>query len=460
MAKAIRLTLLVLLLAVSFGYQFSCKKEDKSSDQAAGKAAARTETAGVAEEHAAHMPQEKKPGEHRPEGSVEQPAQTPPEKSADQKTTYTCPMHPEYVSDKPGNCPICGMTLVPVKEEKHEEKAGMPAGTVRISPEIQQKIGVTFGTVEFRPLEKKIRASAHIAYDESRIKDVNTKFHGWVESLNADFTGRLVKKGEPLFSIYSPELVSAQEEYLLALKARDLAAKQASLAASSETLVDSSRKRLAYWDLTEEQLKELERSRHALRAVTFYAPFTGFVIQKEIVQGKFVMAGETLYRIADISVVWLMADLYEQDVPSVSVGQEVSIELPFFPGEKLTGRISYLYPYLENMTRTVKARVELSNRGFRLKPEMFGSAEIRIRLGRKLSLPESAVLDSGTRKIVFVDRGDGYLEARDVHLGATADGYFEALHGVKDGERVVTSANFLVDSESKLKSALQKTHQH
>jgi len=369
-------------------------------------------------------------------------------------------MHPEYVSDKPGNCPICGMTLVPVEEEKHEEMAEMPAGTVRISPEIQQKIGVTFGTVEFRPLEKKIRAAARIAYDESRMKDINTKFPGWVESLKVDFTGRMTRKGEPLFSIYSPELVSAQEEYLLALKARDLSQGQPGFAANSETLLDAARRRLAYWDLTEEQIKELEKSRQTVKTMTFYAPFTGFVIEKNVVQGKFVMAGESLYRIADISSVWLLADLYEQEIPFVSVGQEVLIELPFFPGESFSGKISYIYPYLENMTRTVKARVTLPNRDFRLKPEMFGYAEIKIPLGSKLSLPESAILDSGTRKIVFVDRGNGYLEARDVHLGVRADGYFEVLHGIKEGERVVTSANFLVDSESKLKSALQKTHEH
>lgn len=424
---------LFLLLVFILGSKLACKKEDHSAHQA--------EASASAEEHAAHQLQKQKAPEHQHEESQKQP---------EKKILYQCPMHPEYTSDKPGNCPICGMTLVPVKEKESEEKmAEMPEGTVRISPEKQQLIGVTFGTVEFLSLEKKIRAAARVTYDESRIKDVNTKFSGWVEKLDVDFTGKLVRKGEPLFSIYSPELVSAQEEYLLALRAQGL-----------ESVLESARNRLILWDLTEEQIKELENSHKAFKTMIFYAPFTGFVIEKNIVQGKFVMAGESLYKIADISSVWLLADIYEQDVSFVSLGQQVSVELPFFPGESFSGKISYLYPYLENMTRTVKARIALSNGDFRLKPEMFGHVEIKFPVGKKLALPESAVLDSGTRKIVFVDKGDGYLEPREVRLGRRADDYFEVVEGVHEGERVVTSANFLIDSESKLKSALQKTHKH
>lgn len=378
--------------------------------------------------------------------------------SEQKKALYHCPMHPDYTSDKPGECPICGMTLVPVEEEKME----MPQGSIIISPEKQQLIGVTFGNAEFREMELNIRTVARFTYDETRVVYINTKFEGWIEKLYVDYTGKLVRKGEPLFSIYSPELVSAQEEYLLALRAKEYFGSKAysEVKSGSDTLLEVAKRRLIYWDINEEQIKELERTGKVLKSMIFYAPFTGFVIEKNILQGKHVMPGENLYKIADISNIWALADIYEHELPLISTGQSVIVELPYFPGEEFSGKITYVYPYLEWETRTVKARIELSNKDFRLKPEMYGNVNIKLDIGKKLTIPESAVIDSGERKIVFVGRENGVFEEREVKLGVKAGDYYEVLEGVNEGERVVTSANFLIDSESRLKSALKGKHEH
>jgi RND family efflux transporter MFP subunit len=390
-----------------------------------------------------------------------QHGETHEESKKDKKIIYHCPMHPGYTSDKPGECPICGMTLVPVEEE-HEHKEEMAEGAVRISPEKQQLIGVKFDNVEFRNLIKEIRTVARITYDERRLIFINTKFSGWIEDLYVDYTGKLIKKGDPLFSIYSPEIVSAQEEYLLALKAKNLFEGKAysEIPQGTDALLDSSKRRLIYWDIKEEQIKELERTGKPLRNLVFYSPVTGFVIEKNVLKGKYVMPGENLYKLADISNIWILADIYENDLPLISIGQEASIELPYIPGEKFSGRITYIYPYLENETRTVKVRIELPNRDFKLKPDMFGNIIVNVEIGRRLTVHEDAVIDTGERKIVFVDRGEGLFEPREVKLGLKTGDYYEVLNGLREGERVVTSANFLIDSESKLKSAIKKVHEH
>jgi RND family efflux transporter MFP subunit len=352
-------------------------------------------------------------------------------------------MHPNYISDKPGECPICGMTLVPVEEEKTSEE-----GTMKISPEKQQLTGVTYGRVEYRNLKKVIRTVAKLSYDETNIRYITTKFSGWIEKLYVDYTGKLVKKGEPLFEIYSPELVSAQEEYLLALKFEKITER-------ANSLLNSTRTRLLLWDISENQIKEIEESGKPMRRMVYYSPFSGFVIEKNVFEGKYISAGENLYKIADISNIWVFADIYEFELPFIKMGQEAIITLPYYPGEVFRGKITYIYPSLENETRTVKVRIELKNFEFKLKPEMFGNAEIDIDLGKKLAVPESAVIDTGMRKIVFVNRGNGYIEPREVKLGHRVDEYYEVLEGLSEGEEVVTSANFLIDSESNLKSAIK-----
>jgi Cu(I)/Ag(I) efflux system membrane fusion protein len=346
------------------------------------------------------------------------------------------------------------------KEGKVQE---ITPGTVQISPERQQLIGVRFGTVEKRTLQKVIRTVGRIDYDEKRIGIVSPKIGGWIEELYVDFTGRFVRKGEPLLTIYSPELVSTQEEYLLALKAKQDWSKSpfAEVTEGGNLLAESARRRLKLWDISDAQIKALEESREPKKTLTLYSPFTGYVIEKMVNQGRFVDAGAALFKIADLSVVWLIADIYEYELPAIRLGQSATIQMAYYPGETFTGKAIYIYPYLDPQTRTAKVRYEFANPHGKLKPEMFTNVEITVRLGDKLAVPESAVIDTGVRRVVIVDRGSGYFEPREVRLGAKAGEVFEVLDGLKAGERVVTSANFLIDSESKLKEAVGGMgHQH
>lgn len=346
------------------------------------------------------------------------------------------------------------------KEGKVQE---ITPGTVQISPERQQLIGVRFGTVERRTLQKVTRTAGRIDYDEKRIGTVAPKISGWIEDLYVDFTGQFLRQGEPLLTIYSPELVSTQEEYLLALKARLDWSKSpfAEVSESGKLLAESARRRLKLWDISDAQIETLEKTREPMKTLTLYSPFTGYVLKKMITRGQFVEAGMALYTIADLSVVWLIADIYEYELPSIRLGQKAAIEMAIYPGEKFTGKLIYIYPYLDPQTRTAKVRFELANPHDKLKPEMFANVEISVLLGDRLAIPEGAVIDTGVRKVVIVDRGSGYFEPREVKLGAKAGEIFEVIDGLKAGERVVTSANFLIDSESKLKEAVGGVgHQH
>jgi len=354
-----------------------------------------------------------------------------------------------------------GLTLESIqKEGKVQEIA---PGTVQISPERQQLIGVRFGTVEPRTLQKVIRTVGRIDYDEKRIGIVSPKISGWIEELYVDFTGQFVRKGDPLLTIYSPDLVSTQEEYLLALKARQDWSKSpfSEVAESGMLLAESARRRLKLWDISDAQIKALEETREPKKTLTLYSPFTGYVLEKMVNKGRFVDAGMSLYKIADLSVVWLIADIYESELPVIRLGQPATIQMAYYPGEVFTGKAIYIYPYLDAQTRTAKVRYEFANPHGKLKPEMFANVEITVRLGDKLAVPEGAVIDTGVRKVVIVDRGSGYFEPREVRLGVKAGDVFEVLCGLKSGERVVTSANFLIDSESKLKEAVGGMgHQH
>lgn len=346
------------------------------------------------------------------------------------------------------------------KEGKVQE---ITPGTVQISPERQQLIGVRFGTVERRTLQKVTRTAGRIDYDEKRIGTVAPKISGWIEDLYVDFTGQFLRQGEPLLTIYSPELVSTQEEYLLALKARLDWSKSpfAEVSESGKLLAESARRRLKLWDISDAQIETLEKTREPMKTLTLYSPFTGYVLKKMITRGQFVEAGMALYTIADLSVVWLIADIYEYELPSIRLGQKAAIEMAIYPGEKFTGKLIYIYPLIDPQTRTAKVRFELANPHDKLKPEMFANVEISVLLGDRLAIPEGAVIDTGVRKVVIVDRGSGYFEPREVKLGAKAGEVFEVIDGLKAGERVVTSANFLIDSESKLKEAVGGVgHQH
>jgi Cu(I)/Ag(I) efflux system membrane fusion protein len=354
-----------------------------------------------------------------------------------------------------------GLTLESIKKEGKVQE--IAPGTVQISPERQQLIGVRFGTVEQRSLRKIIRTVGRIDYDEKRIGIVSPKISGWIEELYVDFTGQFVRKGEPLLTIYSPELVSTQEEYLLALKARQDWSKSpfSEVAESGTLLADSARRRLKLWDISDAQIQALEESREPKKTLTLYSPFTGHVLEKMANKGRFVDAGMSLYKIADLSVVWLIADIYESELPAIRVGQTAAIQMAYYPGETFTGKAIYIYPYLDAQTRTAKVRYEFANPHGKLKPEMFANVEITVRFGDRLAVPEDAVIDTGVRQVVIVDRGSGYFEPREVRLGVKAGEVFEVLGGLKAGERVVTSANFLIDSESKLKEAIGGMgHQH
>ena len=369
--------------------------------------------------------------------------------------------HSATAPAKADDLDLSGLTMESLqKEGKMVEVA---PGTVQISPERQQLIGVRIGTVEKRPLQKVIRTNGRVEFDEKRLTTISPKIGGWIEELYVDFTGAPVKKGAPLLTLYSPELVSTQEEYLAALRARqELAASPyPEVAASGNALVESARRRLRLWDISEEQIRELEQTGQVRKSLTLYSPYGGIVLEKMAFKGMRVEPGMALYKLADLTVVWLIADIYEYELPLIRLGQQASINLSYLPGEAFTGKAVFIYPYLDAQTRTARVRFEFANPRGTLKPEMYAGVEIIIRLGDKVAVPEGAIIDTGIRKVAIVDKGSGYFEPREVKLGTKAGDYYEVLDGLKVGERVVTSANFLIDSESKLKEAVGGAgHQH
>ena len=392
---------------------------------------------------------------------VHQPAAAPspaaaPTPSGERKVLYWYdPMHPRYRSDKPGTAPDCGMDLVP----KYADEAAQhdrPAGTVEISPFKQQLIGVRTAPVTRRVLEKDIRTVGIVRADESRIRKVHTKFPGWVEQLFVTYTGQAVRAGDPILSIYSPDLVSTQTEYLLARRGDQQLHESpfAEAAGGAKALLDAARRRLLLWDITPQQIRELEETGKPRTALTLHSPASGFVTVKDVYQGLYVTPDTELYTVVDLSRVWVLLDIYENEMSSIHLGMPVVLRLRSQPGDSITGTITYIYPYLDNQTRTNKVRVELDNPMLRFKPDMYATGEIHAALGELLVVPKDAVLDSGIRQIVFVALGDGFFEPREVLLGERGDDYAEVLEGVREGEQVVVGANFMVDSESQLKSAL------
>lgn len=377
--------------------------------------------------------------------------------SAVSKQIYYCPMHPNYTSDRPGECPICGMSLVLKKEAVSTKLSAVSEkGEVFISPEKQQLIGVKTDTVKYLDLQKKIQAKGLVEYDERKTFNVTTKIEGYIEKLFVNYTGKFVKKGDALFTIYSPELVSAQQEYLLALKSKNISQNSEfpEIKKSSDELIISARKRLKFWDISDTDIKNLEKTGEVKKTLTIHSPYSGFVIDKMAIEGAKIMPGDILYKIADISSVWVVADVYEQDIPYVKLGQVAKISLLSMPNKIFFGKVSYIYPYLEPETRTIKIRIEIANKNFILKPNMYASVEINIDLGEKLSVLDTAVIDTGERQVVILSKGNGYFKPVEVKLGAKVENYYEVLSGLKEGDEVVTNANFLIDSESNMKEAL------
>ncbi len=347
-----------------------------------------------------------------------------------------------------------GLTMDSLKKEG--KMVEVSPGTVNISPERQQLIGVKIGTVERRHLEKQIRTTGRVDYDEKRLVTISTKIGGWVEELYVDFTGAYVKKGQPLLTIYSPELVSTQEEYLVALRAREGFMKSPfpEVASSGNSLAESARRRLKLWDISEDQIKALEQSGQPQKTLTLHSPYEGFLLERMVYKGMNVMPGMALFKLADLSVVWIYADIYEHELPLIRLGQVAFVKLAYLPAEIFTGKVIYIYPSLDPKSRTAKVRLEFPNPKGRLKPEMYADVNLKIDLGEKLTIPEGAVIDTGVRQVAFIDKGSGYFEPREVKLGVKVDNYYEVIEGLKPGERVVTSANFLIDSESSFKEAV------
>ncbi|HQR13102.1 MAG: efflux RND transporter periplasmic adaptor subunit [Nitrospira sp.] len=351
-----------------------------------------------------------------------------------------------------------GMTPMDTKERPMQDTPGMsaaPSGAVAIPAVARQLIGVRSAPVTYASLGQEIRAVGTVGYDERGLTQVTVKTSGWVREVFVDSIGRPVRKGERLFTLYSPDILATQDEYLLAVRTQgQLAASPlAEVKANAGSLVDSSRERLRLWDVTDLQIAMLERRGTAEPVLTVYAPASGIVLKREALPGKYVEPGTTLYEVADLSTIWISADIYESEVAAVRLNQPASVTFAAYPGTTFRGNVSYIYPSLNIDTRTVRVRVELPNPGLKLKPGMYGTVNVQTETVKTLVVPKEAVLETGLRQLVFMDRGQGRYEPASVKLGRRSQDDVEVLEGLKEGDRIVTSANFLLDAESKLTSA-------
>ncbi len=407
--------------------------------------------------------------------------------SSDQQL-YTCGMHPQVIQKGPGLCPICHMKLTPIRKASAQAASGPrkikyykstmnPAeisdhpgkdsmgmemvpvyqdqpsrpDQITIDPVTVQNMGLRTSAVTRGPLRRVIRTVGMIEADETTLTEVTTKFKGWIEKLYVDATGQQVHRGEPLFEIYSPELYSAQMEYLLALKSPGNTN-------DARTLSTSAALKLKYFDISDDQIAELQKSGEVKKTLRVHAPRDGFVIDKAVVQGQMVDAGKMLYRVADLSLVWVQSQVYEQDLPYLKLGQEAAVTLSYLPDARFRGRVTYIYPTIDEKTRTARVRMEFHNPGYFLKPGMFATVELRAELDPSaLLVPDSAVVRSGEKQTVFVALDGGHFEPRNVTLGPRGENdRYQVLSGLQEDERVVTSGQFLLDSESQLREAIQK----
>lgn len=386
--------------------------------------------------------------------TVHVPGETPAAEAPARKILYyRNPMGLPDTSPVPKKDPM-GMDYIPVFEGEEADTA--TPGQLKISTEKVQKLGVRTELVQARIVQRTVRAVGRIEIDESRLFSVTPKFEGWVEKLHVNVTGQEVAKGQPLFEVYSPELVSAQREYAVAARGNEtLRSADTEARSGMQQLADASLARLENWDISAEQIRALASGADSQRTLTYRSPVTGVVIDKKALQGMRFMPGEALYQVADLSSVWVIADVFEQEIGQVKVGQNAAVRINAYPDLTFSGTVTYVYPTLKSESRTIPVRIELPNPRRLLKPAMFASVDIAAsEKGRVLTLPQSAVIDSGIRRLVLVQLAEGRFEPREVKTGMRGDDYVEVFDGVGEGERVVVSANFLIDAESNLKAAV------
>ena len=372
------------------------------------------------------------------------------------KPLYTCPMHPFIIKDKPGACPICGMTLV--KKVTEVQTAGQTQqadmlGHVSLSPAQMVMANVATTEAKKMPLNKEINAVGIVQYDQARQAKVTAWVSGRIDRLYVNTVGSYVSKGKPVAEVYSPDLVSAQQEYLLALKSRDQFKNSPiqSISQGGEGLVASARQRLKLMGVKDEQIADLVMAGEPNIHLPIYTPLSGIVIDKVVQQGQYVNVGDTLFNIADLSTVWVEVEVYENEFSNIKNGQMVDLLSQSYPGKTFRGRVAFIYPFLDPKTRTVKVRVEIPNPGLRLKPDMFVNAKVKVPLGSSIVVPVSAVIDTGQRQVVWVEMKPGMFEPRDVKIGIRDGDNIQILSGLKDGEKVASSGGYLIDSEAQLK---------
>ncbi|MFZ2327374.1 MAG: efflux RND transporter periplasmic adaptor subunit [Rhodoferax sp.] len=367
---------------------------------------------------------------------------------------YRNPMGLPDTSPTPKKDPM-GMDYIPVYAGEQDDEPSS-ANQIKISTDKVQKLGVRVESAQLRALDRNVRAAGRIEPDERRVFSISPKFEGYVERLHVNVTGQPVSKGQALFEVYSPELVSAQREYAIAVQGVDsLKGADSTTQSGMKQLADSSLARLRNWDISEEQVKALTKAGESKRTLTMRSPVSGIVTEKKAVQGMRFMPGDSLYQVTDLSSVWVIADVFEQDIGWVKTGAKAKVKINAYPDKEFSGTVTYVYPTMKAETRTVSVRVELANPGLMLKPSMFAQVELPVPAkGQAVTVPLSAVIDSGTRSIVLVQLKEGRFEPREVRLGQRSESYVEVLDGVKDGESVVVAANFLIDAESNLKAAV------
>jgi Cu(I)/Ag(I) efflux system membrane fusion protein len=384
------------------------------------------------------------------------------------KQLYTCSMHPFIIKDKPGTCPICGMELIKkidgtaagtAQTPEQKQQADM-LGHVSLSPTQRVMANVATVTAKQSTLNKEINAVGIVQYDQSRQAKVTAWIAGRIDQLHVNTVGSFVSKDKPVAEIYSPDLLATQQEYLLAVRSREQLKSStiASIAQNGEGLVASAKQRLMLFGVKESQITELEKAGKPNIRLPIYTPLSGIVIEKLVQQGQYVNAGEVLFNIADLSRVWIEIDVFENEVPSVRVGQQVEIRSTAEHGVSSNGTISFIYPFHDPKTHTVKARVEMANHGQKLRPDMFVNAIIRVPLARGIVIPVTAVIDTGKRQVVWIETSPGMFEPRDVQVGERVDDKVQVISGLKSGDKVAVSGGYLIDSESQLKGGGSQDH--